>query len=169
MGYGTAAPRLEIFGVGGPRLGDYQKSKGGPEAYYGLGVELSQQFYDSWYVRSIILAVPTRHELLWGTGPNSAGGHASVVLNEEVQVCDVTWGLKTLGFFVDRAVPERVLSRLDPTNDAIGQSYPQGRGTVIRGPRRSKREVRFVDAETARSDGVEPLPVVLSPRRHNGQ
>ncbi len=31
-------PRLEITGVGGLRLADYWKSKGGPEAYYGLAV-----------------------------------------------------------------------------------------------------------------------------------
>jgi hypothetical protein len=31
-------PRLEIFGIGGIRLADYWKSKGGPEAYYGLAV-----------------------------------------------------------------------------------------------------------------------------------
>jgi len=66
-------PRVEIFAVSGLRLGDYWKSKGGPEAYYGLGVELSQQLYDSWYVRSTSLAVSMRHELLWGTGPNSTG------------------------------------------------------------------------------------------------
>jgi len=106
---------------------------------------------------------------LWGTGPNSAGGHASDVFNKEVQVRGVTWGFKTLGFFVGGAVPERSRSRSDPTHDAIGQTYPRRRGTVIRDPRRSDRKVQFVDAETARSDGVEPLPVRLSPRRHNGQ
>lgn len=31
-------PRLEIIGVGGLLLEDYWKSKGGPEAYYGLAV-----------------------------------------------------------------------------------------------------------------------------------
>ena len=81
----------------------------------------------------------------------------------------VTWGFKTLRFFVGGAVPERSRSRSDPTHNTIGQTYPRRRGTVIRDPRRSDRKVQFVDAETARSDGVEPLSVVLSPRRHNGQ
>ncbi|SRR6266404_7087580 len=39
------APRLEIFGVGGLRLADYWKSKGGPEAYYGLAVPNFPNFF----------------------------------------------------------------------------------------------------------------------------
>ena len=159
-------PRLEIFGVGGLRLGDYWKSKGGPETHYGLGAELSQLLCFPWYVRGTSLTVPMRHEILWCTGPNSSGGHGSVGFNEEVQV---RGDLETLSFFVGGAVPERSRSRSDPTHDTIGQTYPRRRGTVIRDPRRSDRKVQFVDAETACSDGVEPLPVVLSPRRHNGQ
>ena len=95
----SSPPRLEIFGVGSLRLGDYWKSKGGPKAYYGLGAELFQLLYVPWYIRSTSLAVSMRHDFLWGTGPNSAGGHASIVFNEEVQVRDVTWGLQTLGFY----------------------------------------------------------------------
>ena len=110
-----------------------------------------------------------RHELLWGTGPNSAGGHASVVFNEEVQVRGVTWGFKTLGFFVGGAVPERARRVQIQHTMRLVKPIFEGRGTVIRGPRRSERKVQFVDAEMARSDGVEPLPIVLSPRRHNGQ
>ena len=67
------------------------------------------------------------------------------------------------------AVPERARSRSDPTHDAIGQTFPQGQGTVIRGPPRSERNVQFMDTKTARSEGVEPLPVALSPRQHDGQ
>jgi len=37
-GFSLLPPRLEIFGVGGLRLADYWKSKGGPEAYYGIAV-----------------------------------------------------------------------------------------------------------------------------------
>jgi len=81
----------------------------------------------------------------------------------------VTWGLKNLSPFVGWAVPERARLCSDPTHDTISQTYPQGQGTDIRGPRRNERKVQFVDAETARSDDVEPLPVGLSPRRHNGQ
>jgi len=77
------------------------------------------------------------------------------------------WGSKPLNFV---GVPERsARSRLDPTHDAIAQTCPQGRGTIIRGPRRSERKVQFVVAETAHSDGVEPLPVVLPTRQHDGQ
>ena len=54
-------------------------------------------------------------------------------------------------------------------HDAIDQIYPRGRRTVVRGPRRSEHKVQFVDVETACSDGVEPLPVVLSPRERDRQ
>jgi len=66
-GFTMLPPRLEIFGVGGLQLGDYWKSKGGPEAYYGF-------------------AVPNFPNYFMFLGPNSAGGHASVVFNEEVQI-----------------------------------------------------------------------------------
>ncbi|KAI0256955.1 hypothetical protein BJV78DRAFT_1168189 [Lactifluus subvellereus] len=66
-GYSLLPPRLEIFGVGGIRLADYWKSKGGPEAYYGL-------------------AVPNFPNYFMLLGPNSAGGHASVLFVEEVQI-----------------------------------------------------------------------------------
>jgi len=66
-GFSLLPPRLEIFGIGGVRLGDYWKSKGGPEAYYGLAVP----------------NFPNHFMLL---GPNTAGGHASVIFNEEVQI-----------------------------------------------------------------------------------
>jgi hypothetical protein len=49
----------------------------------------------------------------------------------------------------------------DPIHHAVGQTYPRGRGAVIRCPRRGEREVQFVDAETAGSDSVEFLQLVL--------
>lgn len=66
-GFSLMPPRLEIIGVGGLRLADYWKSKGGPEAYYGL-------------------AVPNFPNYFMLLGPNSAGGHASVIFIEEVQI-----------------------------------------------------------------------------------
>ncbi|KAH9035524.1 hypothetical protein EDB85DRAFT_1943840 [Lactarius pseudohatsudake] len=66
-GFSLLPPRLEIIGVGGLRLADYWKSKGGPEAYYGL-------------------AVPNFPNYFMLLGPNSAGGHASVIFIEEVQI-----------------------------------------------------------------------------------
>ena len=79
------------------------------------------------------------------------------------------WWFQTLGFFhVLGCVPEK-RSHSDRPHDTTDQAYPQGRGTVVRGPRRSERKVQFVGADTARSDGVESLPVVLSPRQHDGQ
>ena len=72
----------------------------------------------------------------------------------------------------DRVHVRRRKSKVyEPAHDAIGQIYPRGRlgRTVVRGPRRSERKVQFVDAEPAGSDGAEPLPVVLSPREHDGQ
>ncbi|KAI9508293.1 hypothetical protein F5148DRAFT_1275811 [Russula earlei] len=66
-GFSLLPPRLEIFGIGGVRLSDYWESKGGPEAYYGL-------------------AVPSFPNFFMLLGPNSAGGHASVIFNEEVQI-----------------------------------------------------------------------------------
>lgn len=66
-GFSLLPPRLEVIGVGGVRLDDYWKSKGGPEAYYGL-------------------AVPNFPNYFMLLGPNSAGGHASVIFMEEVQI-----------------------------------------------------------------------------------
>jgi len=66
-GFSLLPPRLEILGIGGVRLSDYWKSKGGPEAYYGL-------------------AVPNFPNFFMFLGPNTAGGHASVIFNEEVQI-----------------------------------------------------------------------------------
>ncbi|KAI0306342.1 hypothetical protein B0F90DRAFT_1689116 [Multifurca ochricompacta] len=66
-GFSLLPPRLEVYGVGGLRLADYWKSKGGPEAYYGL-------------------AVPNFPNYFMLLGPNSAGGHASVIFIEEVQI-----------------------------------------------------------------------------------
>ncbi|KAH9998112.1 hypothetical protein BJV74DRAFT_877223 [Russula compacta] len=66
-GFSLLPPRLEILGIGGLGLTDYWKSKGGPEAYYGL-------------------AVPNFPNYFMFLGPNSAGGHASVLFIEEVQI-----------------------------------------------------------------------------------
>lgn len=111
-------------------------------------------------------AVPMRDILTRavGAGPNTAGGHASVLFNEEVQV---------------RRTPELVVSSyasrhlvracLDPAHDAIDQTYPHGRGAVIRGARRGELEIQLVVAEAAGGDGVEFLQLVLSPRERQGQ
>ncbi|KAI0273330.1 hypothetical protein BC834DRAFT_203637 [Gloeopeniophorella convolvens] len=66
-GFSLLPPRLEVYGVGGLRLADYYDAKGGAEAYYGL-------------------AVPNFPNYFMMLGPNSAGGHASVIFNEEVQL-----------------------------------------------------------------------------------
>jgi len=66
-GFSLLPDRLEIVGNGGIRLTDYWESKGGPEAYYGL-------------------AVPNFPNFFMFLGPNSAGGHASVIFVEEVQI-----------------------------------------------------------------------------------
>lgn len=78
-------PRLEVFGTGGLRLLDYWKSKDGPEAYYGIAVPNFPNFF-MFLGMFAVLVLETDLKLLWGTGPNTAGGHASVLFNEEVQV-----------------------------------------------------------------------------------
>ena len=75
------------------------------------GAELSQLLYVSRYV---CITSGDSHgtdsaQTVWGSGPNTAGGHASVVFNEEVQVCVCHWG-QTLGFRRG-AVPESVRVR----------------------------------------------------------
>lgn len=57
----------------------------------------------------------------------------------------------------------------DPAHDAIDQTYPHGRGAVIRGARRGELEIQLVVAEAADGDGVEFLQLVLSPREQQGQ
>ena len=57
----------------------------------------------------------------------------------------------------------------DPAHDAIDQTYPRGRGAVIRGARRGELEVQLVDTETAGRDSVEFLQLVLSSRERQGQ
>jgi hypothetical protein len=84
-----------------------------------------------------------------GAGPNTAGGHASVLFNEEVQV------RRTQSSLSRRT---RHLVRVsDPAHDAIDQTYPHGCGAVIRGVRRGELKIQLVDAETAGRDGVEFL------------
>jgi cation diffusion facilitator CzcD-associated flavoprotein CzcO len=77
-------PRLEVIGVGGVRLDDYWKSKGGPEAYYGLAVPNFPNYF--MLLGTFRRAWHNVYPLTWVLGPNSAGGHASVIFIEEVQV-----------------------------------------------------------------------------------
>jgi len=93
-GFSLLPPRLEIFGTGGLRLLDYWKSKDGPEAYYGI-------------------AVPNFPNFFMFLGPNTAGGHASVLFNEEVQIQHTMQLIKPIltGAVRSFAVRERASSK----------------------------------------------------------
>ncbi|VDC07261.1 unnamed protein product [Peniophora sp. CBMAI 1063] len=66
-GFSLLPPRLQITGRSALTLHSFFDSVGGPSAYLGLSVPHFPNFY-------MLL------------GPNTAGGHASVVFNEEVQI-----------------------------------------------------------------------------------
>ncbi|KZV62263.1 FAD/NAD-binding domain-containing protein [Peniophora sp. CONT] len=66
-GFSTLPPRLQVSGRHGETLSQFFDSVGGPAAYLGL-------------------AVPHFPNLFMLLGPNTAGGHASVIFNEEVQI-----------------------------------------------------------------------------------
>ena len=66
-GFSLLPPRLEISGRNGETLHHFFDSVGGPAAYLGLSIPHFPNFF-------MLL------------GPNTAGGHASVVFNEEVQI-----------------------------------------------------------------------------------
>ena len=69
-------------------------------------------------------------QLTWGSGPNSAGGHASVIFVEEVQVGEdlyySNYELRRLTSFVPY--------QPDPAHDAADQAHPRGKGAVSCGP-----------------------------------
>ncbi|KAI0320734.1 FAD/NAD-binding domain-containing protein [Amylostereum chailletii] len=66
-GFGLLPPRLVIKGRKGQTLKEYYESVGGPLAYLGM-------------------TVPDFPNFFMCLGPNTAGGHASVIFNEEVQI-----------------------------------------------------------------------------------
>jgi len=79
---------MEILGTGGLRLLDYWKSKDGPEAYYGIAVPNFPNFFMILGMSRCWSGGTHKADLTRtvGAGPNTAGGHASVLFNEEVQV-----------------------------------------------------------------------------------